>query len=61
MSEYRIENLRTSESEIFDTIDECREYVGSNDYTDFTIYELVRGDIETELNIDEIFENRCTT
>ena len=61
MSEYRIENLRTGESEIFDTIDECKEYVGSNDYIDFTIYELVRGDIETELNIDEIFNNRYTT
>ena len=61
MSEYRIENLRTGESEIFDTIEECREYVGSNDYTNFTIYELVRGDIETELIIDEIFDNRYIT
>ena len=61
MSEYRIENLRTGESEIFDTIEECREYVGSNDYTNFTIYELVRGDIETELSIDEIFDNRYMT
>ena len=61
MSEYRIENLRTGESEIFDTIEECREYVGSNDCNDFTIYELVRGDIENELSIDEIFDNRYMT
>ena len=61
MSEYRIENLRTGESEIFDTIEECREYVGSNDYNDFTVYELVRGDMETELSIDEIFDNRYAT
>ena len=61
MSEYRIENLRTGESEIFDTIEECIEYVGSNDYNNFTVYELVRGDIETELIIDEIFDNRYMT
>ena len=61
MSEYRIENLRTGESEIFDTIEECREYVGSNDDNDFTVYELVRGDMETELSIDEIFDNRYAT
>ena len=61
MSEYRIENLRTGEYEIFDTIEECIEYVGSNDYNNFTVYELVRGDIETELIIDEIFDNRYMT
>lgn len=52
MSQYKIEDLRTRDYEIFDTLDECREYIGDDNYMDFTVYELVRGGIETELYQD---------
>lgn len=51
MSEYRIENLRTGDSEIFDTIDECIAYVGDDNYLNYAIYEVLDdGDIVTELD-----------
>ena len=51
MSEYRIENLQTGDSEIFDTIDECIAYVGDDNYLNYAIYEvLYDGDIVTELD-----------
>lgn len=53
MSEYRIENLRTGDSEIFDTIDECRTYVGNDNYLNYAIYEILDdGNIVTELDQD---------
>lgn len=51
MSEYRIENLRTGDSEIFDTIDECIVYVGDDNYLNYAIYEVLDDeDIVTELD-----------
>lgn len=51
MSEYRIENLLTGDSEIFDTIDECIAYVGDDTYLNYAIYEVLDdGDIVTELD-----------
>lgn len=51
MSEYRIENLRTGDSEIFDTIDECIAYVGDDNYLNYAIYEVLDDeDIVTELD-----------
>ena len=51
MSEYRIENLRTGDSEIFDTIDECIAYVGNDNYLNYAVYEMLDGeDIVTELD-----------
>lgn len=51
MSEYRIENLRTGDSEIFDTIDECIAYVGEDNYLNYAIYEVLDDEaIVTELD-----------
>lgn len=51
MSEYRIENLQTGNSEIFDTIDECVSYVGNDNYLNYAIYEVLDDeDIVTELD-----------
>ena len=51
MSEYRIENLRTGDSEIFDTIDECIAYIGDDNYLNYAIYEVLDDeDIVTELD-----------
>lgn len=53
MSEYRIENLKTLDSEIFDTIDECKEYIGNDNYLNYAIYEILDdGDIVVELDQD---------